>query len=80
MQAGDRVRTNAFTIDYWWPSSGHAKDLSLGNSVAAWIAQNQKVLDKKRSDEALKQIREQFDYLTAIDVRHSQLQAARWSA
>jgi hypothetical protein len=80
MQAGDRVKTNAFTIDYWWPSSGHAKDLSLGNSVAAWIAQNQKVLDKKRSEEAVKLLREQFTYLTAIEVRHSQLQAARRTA
>jgi hypothetical protein len=80
MQAGERVRTNAFVLDYWWPSEGHVRDLTIGNTVAAWIAKNGKVLDKKRSDEALKLIREQFPELTAIEARHSQLQAARWQA
>ena len=80
MQAGERVRTNSFVLDFWWPSSGHAKDRDTGNSVASWIAKNGKVLDKKRSDEALKLIREQFPELNAIEVRHSQLQAARWQA
>lgn len=79
MQAGERVRTNVYVLDYWWPSQGHVKDLSIGNSVAAWIAKNAKVLDKKRSDEALKLIREQFPELAAIEARHAQLQAARWS-
>jgi hypothetical protein len=80
MQAGDRVRTNAFVLDYWWPSEGHVRDLTIGNTVASWINKNSKVLDKKRSDEALKLIREQFPELTAIEARHSQLQSARWQA
>jgi hypothetical protein len=80
MQAGERVRTNAFVLDFWWPACGHAKDRDIGNSVASWLAKNGKVLDKKRSNEALKLLREQFPELTAIEVRHSQLQAARWSA
>lgn len=79
MQTGDRVKTNSFTIDYWWESETEGRDRQLGNPVATWINQNARVLDKKRSTEVVKLIVEQFPYLMAVEARHSQLQHARWT-
>jgi hypothetical protein len=77
MQAGDRVKTMNYSLEYWWPSEGENRDRKLGNDVGAWVAQNQKVLDKKRATSVVQLIQEQFPYLTAIDARHVQLQWAR---
>lgn len=79
MQTGDRVKTNSYTIDYWWESETEGRDRQLGNPVATWVNQNAKVLDKKRSTEVVKLIVEQFPYLMEVEARHSQLQHARWA-
>lgn len=79
MLMGDRTKTMNLTIDYWWDHAG-STDLKLGNAVGSWIGLNQKVLDKKRSDEAVKLIVEQFPYLREVEVRHYQLQHARYRA
>lgn len=79
MQTGDRVKTNSYTIDYWWESETEGRDRQLGNPVATWGNQNAKVLDKKRSTEVVKLIVEQFPYLMEVEARHSQLQHARWA-
>ena len=78
MLAGDRVKTVNWTIDYWWQSDSATRDLQLGNPVATWINQNGRVLDKKRGTEVIKLLTEQFPYLLEIEVRHFQLQHARW--
>ena len=78
MLTGDRSKTVNYTLDYWWETSGQARDRSLGNNVAAWIGQNARVLDKKRSDEVVKELVEQFPYLQEVEARHIQLQSARW--
>jgi len=77
MQSGDTVKTNNFTIHYWWESEGHNRDRALGNPVATWVGKNSKVLDKKESTEVLKLIHEQFPYLKGLEVRHAQLMHAR---
>ena len=77
MLAGDRVKTMSYTLEYWWPSQGTNFDASYGGKVGAWIAQNQKVLDKKRAIEVAKLIKEQFPDLAQIDAKHVQLQWAR---
>ena len=79
MQTGDRVKTNSYTIDYWWESETEGRDRQLGNPVATWVNQNAKVLDKKRSTEVVKLVVEQFPYLMEVEARHSQLQHARWT-
>lgn len=79
MLMGDRTNTVNFVITYWWDHAG-SQDLRLGNAVGSWIGQNQKVLDKKRSDDALKLIVEQFPYLKEVECRHAQLQSARYRA
>lgn len=78
MQTGDRVKTNNYTIDYWFETVSPSRDRQLGNPVASWVGQNSKVLDKKRSDEVVKLIAEEFPYLQEIEARHVQLQHAKW--
>jgi hypothetical protein len=78
MLAGDRTKTNSFTIDWWWESETEGRDRQLGNPVATWIGQNARVLDKKRSPEVVKLIVEQFPYLVEVEARHCQFQCARW--
>ena len=77
MLAGDRVKTMSYTFEYWWPSHGTNYDMKYGGKVGAWIAQNQKVLDKRRATEAVQLIKEQFPDLSQIDAMHVQLQWAR---
>lgn len=77
MLAGDTTKTTSYRIDYWWPTEG-ARDMKVGGAVGTWIAQNSKVLDKKRACEVVKLIQEQFPYLELIEARHSQLHHARW--
>lgn len=78
MMTGDRAKTNNFTIDYWWETENPSRDMQLGKPVATWVGQNAKVLDRKRSGEVMKLLIEQFPYLMEIEVRHVQLQHARW--
>lgn len=66
------------TVDYWWETENPNRDMALGNPVGTWIGKNSKVLDRKRSSEVVQLIREQFDYLVEIEVRHAQLQHAKW--
>jgi len=77
MLTGDRVKTNSFTVDYWWESENENRDRQLGNPVAVWVNQNAKVLDKKRATEVIKLVMEQFPYLMEVEARHSQLQSAK---
>jgi hypothetical protein len=77
MQSGDTVRTNVYTIHFWWDSEGNHRDKFLGNPVATWVGKNAKVLDKKESVEVVKLIHEQFPYLKEIEARHAQLMHAR---
>jgi len=77
MQSGDTTKTNVFTIHYWWETAGPSRDRSLGNPVATWIGKSSKALDKKDSSEVAKLIKEQFPYLTEIEVRHAQLMHAK---
>ena len=79
MLAGDRSKTNNYTIDYWWMAETHGRDLAMGNPVATWIGQNSRVLDKKRATEVIQLLAEQFPYLQAVEARHTQLQSARWT-
>jgi hypothetical protein len=78
MLIGDRTKTVNYTIDYWWEPSG-TQDTKLGNAVGSWIGQNARVLDKKRADETIKLITEQFPYLRQVEARHAQLHCARWA-
>jgi len=75
--AGDRVKTLSYTFEFWWPSQGDNYDMKYGGRVGAWIAQNTKVLDKKRAVEVVKLVKEQFPELTQVDAMHVQLQWAR---
>lgn len=77
MLAGDRVKTMNYSLEYWWPSEGDARDMKLGGAIGSWVAQNQKVLDKRRATEVVQLVKEQFPYLQSIDARHVQLQWAR---
>lgn len=78
--AGDRIKTTTYTFVVWWPSEGTNRDGMLGGQVAAWIAQNEKVLNKQRSDKTVKLLAEQFPWLHSAEAQHVQLQWARWSA
>lgn len=78
MLTGDRAKTTNYTIDYWWETENPTRDMHLGNPVGAWVGQNARGLDKKRSSDVLKLLVEQFPYLMEIEVRHAQLQHARW--
>lgn len=77
MNAGDRVKTMNYTLEFWWESETENRDRTLGNSVAAWIVQNQRVLDKKRAIDVVKLLKEQFPFLVQVTARHAQLQSAR---
>lgn len=77
MHTGDKVKTMNYAIVFWWPTEGENRDMKLGGSVGAWIAQNQKVLDKRRAPEVVKLLHEQFPYLTSIEAQHVQLQWAK---
>lgn len=78
MLTGDRTKTMNLTVDYWWETENPSRDMQLGNPVGAWIGKNSKVLDRKRASEVVQLVREQFDYLVEIEVRHAQLQHAKW--
>lgn len=80
MLTGDRAKTTNYVVDYWFETENPSRDRQLGNPVGAWIGQNARALDKKRSDEVVKLIAEQFPYLKEIEARHAQLQHARWRA
>lgn len=78
MLAGDRVKTNNFTIEYWWLAENPSRDRQLGNPVATWVGQNSKTLDKKNATDVIKLVVEQFPYLELVTARHAQMQSARW--
>jgi hypothetical protein len=79
MLAGDRAKTNNYTIDYWWLAENANRDLAMGNPVASWIGKNARVLDKKRAPEVIQLLVEQFAYLQAVEARHIQFQSAKWT-
>lgn len=80
MLAGDKIKTTTYTFEVWWESEGTNRDNMLGGQVNTWIAQNEKVLNKRRATEVVKLIAEQFPWLKQIDAQHVQLQWGRWVA
>jgi hypothetical protein len=77
MLSGDKSKTMNYAVEYWWDSETENRDRTLGNSVASWIGQNQRVLDKKRAVDVVKLLKEQFPFLVQVTARHAQLQSAR---
>lgn len=77
MLTGDHVKTSNYTIEFWWPSGDTGFDMRQFGKVGTWIAQNQRVLDKKPATDVVKLIREQFPELTDITAKHVQLRWAR---
>lgn len=78
--AGDTTKTTVYKVVFWWDSEGDLRDMKLSGVVSAWIHQNEKVLNKRRSNEVLKLLIEQFPWLKAVDIQHSQLRWARYVA
>ena len=78
--AGEKIKTSVYTFITWWPSEGANRDGVLSGQIATWISQNEKVLNKQRSDGAVKLLAEQFPWLKEIDAQHIQLQWARYVA
>lgn len=77
MLAGDKSKTMNYTLEFWWESETENRDRTLGNSVASWVGQNQRVLDKKRAVDVVQLVKEQFPFLVQVTARHAQLQSAR---
>lgn len=75
--AGDKIKTFSYTLLVWWESEGTNRDSMLGGQVGTWIAQNEKVLNKRRANEVVKLLAEQFPFLKEIEAQHVQLQWAR---
>lgn len=75
--AGDKIKTFSYTLLVWWESEGTNRDGMLGGQVGTWIAKNEKVLNKKRSNEVVKLLAEQFPWLKEIEAQHVQLQWAK---
>ena len=80
MLAGEKIKTNSYTLIVWWESDGPGRDSTLAGQVCTWIAQNERVLNKKRANEVVKLMAEQFPWLKEIEAQHVQLQWARLHA
>jgi hypothetical protein len=78
MQTGGYVRTTNHQLTYYWEPLGDSRDFSYGSQVGAWVAQNEKVLNKKRDLEVCKLLADQFPGLVLIESKDFSGRAARF--
>lgn len=77
MEAGTSLKTSQHQITVYWPTQGHARDFTLAGKVGTWVAQNEKVLNKKRECELLQLLAEQFPELSSLESRDFSGRCAR---
>ncbi len=62
--SGGEYKTNTSRITYSWPLEGGFIDRRRLDEVNGWLRQNEKVLAKKTTDGVVRELAEQFPYLT----------------
>jgi hypothetical protein len=78
MQSGGYVRTTNHQLTYYWEPLGDSRDFAYGSQVGAWVAKNEKVLNKKRELDVVKLLADQFPDLVLIETRDFSGRAARF--
>lgn len=78
MTSGGYWKTTNSQITAIWPTLGDSRDFGMWSRVGVWIAQNEKVLNKKPQDVVCKLVSEQFPDLTEVESRDYAGRLARW--
>lgn len=78
MKAAAYINTTNYKYGLFWPSEGHKRDWDYSSKLGIWIQKNEKTLNKKPMDEAVKLVVEEFPTLVEIDVRDYANRGARW--
>jgi hypothetical protein len=77
MSAGGWWKTTNHTITAYWPDQGQARNFNTWGLVGTWVAQNEKVLNKKSETQVCQLLAEQFPYLDLVECRDFSGRAAR---
>ena len=80
MQAGCNIRTKVHRIDCYWDTLGDSRDFKFSGEVGLWVAQNEKVLDKRRETAVVQLVMEQFPSLKLVTSRDDHGRLARIQA
>lgn len=78
MNAAFYCNTTNLKFGLFWPSEGHKRDWDYASKLGVWIQKNEKTLNKKAMDEAIKLVAEEFPALCEVDVRDYSNRGARW--
>lgn len=78
MMAAVYCNTTNHKFGVFWPSEGHKRDWDHASKVGVWIQKNERVLNKKAMDEAIKLLAEEFPEVCEVDCRDYANRGARW--
>lgn len=69
-----------YKFGFFWPTLGHKRDWDYSSRLGQWVQKNEKVLNKKAPDDAIKLVAEEFPELIEVDLRDYANRGARWRA
>jgi len=78
MNAAIYANTTNWKFGVFWPSEGHKRDWDYASRLGVWVQKNEKVINKKAADEAIKLLCEEFPEVCEVDVRDYANRGMRW--
>lgn len=69
IHTGGTAKTTNCQIEYCWERGVESFNRKLDREVAAWIARNEKALNKALPDKAVQILMEEFPDLTVVEVK-----------
>lgn len=79
MRAAAYFNTTNWKFGFFWPTQGTKRDWDYGNRVGVWVQKNEKVINKKAPNEAIRLVAEEFPDVCEVDVRDYANRGMRWS-
>lgn len=80
MMSAAYYNTTNCKFGFFWPALGYKRDWDYSARLGQWVQKNEKVLNKKAPDEAVKLVAEEFPELVEVDLRDYANRGARWRA
>lgn len=69
MIAGAEFKTTSRIFRVWWPSEGDKRDFQFYGDVGRWVDKTEKTLSRQPIDKCCKLTKEEFPYLSEVEVR-----------
>lgn len=80
MMSAAYYNTTNYKFALFWPALGWKRDWDYSSRLGQWVQKNEKVLNKKAPDDAIKLVAEEFPELCEVDLRDYANRGARWRA